>query len=552
MLITKFNKMLRNRIVWWIIGGIVIFTFVGWFSPRGGCEVTPKAGSAGTLNGEPVSDAELSQARFHTFLGLCLMTGRAIAITPELDKELREQAWKRVAALREARRLNITATPEEVLVLLQRDPQFQSNGGFDKQRYQGFCRNVLGSLGASMPQFERQLAETIILQKLQMATSAAAWITPMELARLAARYADSFTVATVTLPTNAVTERELSVSEAEIKSFFEANTNMFEVPAKVAVRYIEAPISNSLAKALVEAAAVEDYYNAHTDEFTVKGTNDTDSLIPFAEVANTISNRLRWEAATQLTRDSFIEMAVSLTPDREGNAPSFEALASRQQLTVKTTGLFDAYAEVKDVDAGPAFNQAAFRLRPSPDEYFSDAIVGAAHVYLLALSTNTDAYIPAFEAVHDEVKPHALGKARRDALARKADALHEAFRKGLAARQTFESLALQGALNVSTTVTFTVHTAPEALNTPDILEEITSRNSGDITDPIPTADGFLIAYIVERRAASPEEMATVQQQVAMSSIRRRARLLFGDWERSLVGGKRRQDLRPAATAEDGE
>lgn len=552
MLITKFNKMIRNRIVWWIIGGIVIVTFVGWFSPRGGCEVAPEAGSAGTLDGEPVSDAELRQARFNTFLGLCLMTGRVINITPELDKELREQAWKRVAALRAARRLNITATPEEVLNLLQQDPQFQANGAFNKQRYQSFCQNVLGSLGASMPQFEHQLAENIILQKLQMATSAAAWIAPAELARMAARYADGFTVEYVTLSTNAVTEKEISVSEADIKSFFEANTNLFEVPAKVAVRYLELPVSNYLAKASVEATAVEDYYNTHTDEFTVQGTNGTSSITPFAEVANTISNRLLWEAATQLARDLFTEMAVSLTPDREGNAPTFETLASRHQLTVRTTGLFDEQAEVKDVDAGPAFNKAAFRLRPTPDEYFSDSIAGDAHVYLLALSTNTDAYIPAFEAVRDEVKPHALRKARHDALERKATALHEFLQKGLAAQQPLKALAKQMALNVSTAVTFNVYAAPEALNAPDILEDLTSRNAGEITDPIPTADGFLIAHVVERKAAGPEELATVQQQAAMSAIRRRARLLFGDWENSLVGGNRRKDAQPAAGTEDAE
>ena len=176
MMIMKFNKMIRNKVVWWIIGGIVIITFVGWFSPRGGCDSGKPANSIGSLDGKPVTDAELRHARNNTYLNVCLMMGRPITITPSVDRELRSMAWRRIAALRTAQELKLTASPEEVLAAITTDPQFQDEGRFNPQRYQVFCRDALSRVNATGLQFEQQLAENIILQKLHNITAAATWL----------------------------------------------------------------------------------------------------------------------------------------------------------------------------------------------------------------------------------------------------------------------------------------------------------------------------------------------------------------------------------------
>ena len=547
MLIMKFNKMIRNKFVWWIIAGIVIITFVGWFSPRGGCETSQKpVGSAGTLDGNPVNDNELRQARFNNYMGLCLSVGRIVTITPRLDRELREQSWRRIAALRAARELNITASPDEVLSLLMRDPQFQEGGTFSKARYDQFCHSVLGTLNASRSQFEHQLAENIILQKLHGLTSAAVWMSPDELKTLAARYADSFRLDYVTLATNSIPAASVTVSDADLRSFYDQHTNTFMVPPKVSVRFVSLPVSSYLAKAVekVDTNAIEDYYAAHSDEYMVADTNGVRNPIPIEQVSTAISNKVLQETAVQLARDAANDLADSLVPDREGNALSFEAMAAKAKLDVKQSPLFDSESAVPGVDAGLAFNTAAFRLHPAADECFSDAIAGSNHVYLMALTTNTEAFVPPFETIKDEVRPLARAKATYEALEKKARDLHTFFAAGLGNHKTFTELAKEKSMNIHTTAVFTASSAPDALSSPEILGDITVRNAGDLSDVLQGANNLIIAYVAERKPAGDEELSTVKHQVALGVMRRRARILFGDWQQSLVSGGRKMDSHP--------
>jgi hypothetical protein len=548
MLITKFNKMIRNRIVWWIIGGIVIITFVGWFSPHGGCETVPQAGRGGTLDGQPVTDAELRSARFNTYLEFCMMSGRKPAITPEVDTLLNEMAWKRVAALRMAATLGLNPpTDAEVLAELQRQSVFQANGAFSKNQYLAFEQNVLGPLGASKVQFENKVREDILLHKLQGSVASAAWMSPMEFQRIISRYADNFRVNYVTLGTNLVSASDVKLTDEDIKSFYTAHTNLFEVPPKVSVRYVTLPISNYLAGVAVEATAVEEYYDTHTDEFTVPGTNDTKVISPIEEVRGYISNLLVRESAMQAARDKATDMVVALAPTRDGTASVFENVASDFGLNVKTTALFDAEGPVAGIDGEFEFVTAAFKLRPTQDDYFSDAVTGNNAVYVLALATNTEAYIPAFETVISKVKPLAHEQAVQNALTVKAEAIRRKFQEGLNKNETFATLAKQQAMNVSTTGYFSAYTATDALSDPEILENIVSLNRGELSDVLATTNGFMIAFVADRKPASDEEAAVVKSQLGATIARRRARILFSEWQDAMLKAGRKNDTAAPAT-----
>jgi peptidyl-prolyl cis-trans isomerase D len=535
MLITKFNKMIRNRIIWWFIGGIVIITFVGWFSPHGGCEGTPQAGQAGTLDGQPVTEAELREARFDIYLQFFIMSGRKPANTPEADKALRDLAWKRVAALRMARKVGLTPpTDAEVLAEIQRLPIFQGNGTFSKNQYLAFERNVLAPLGSTAAQFEKKLREDIMIQKLQFSAASAAWLSPQEIQLLVARYADNFRVNYVILGTNLVTASDVKLTPELIKAYYSDHTNLFEVPPRVAVRYVTLPVSNYLSRAAVEAIAVEEYYDTHTDEFTVEGTNGTKIISPIAEVRTSISNLLVKESATQSARDIGTDMVVSLAPARDGTASVFEKVAENLGFTVKTTALFEAAGPVPDIDGEIEFLAAAFKLRPTPDDYFSDAVTGNDSVYVLALSTNAEPYVPAFEVISDKVEPLARQNAIQDALTRKADSIRRKFQEGLAQNETFSALAKQQSMNVITTGYFSAYSVPDALSSPEILDGIVTLNRGEISDLLSTTNGYMVAFVADRKAASEDEAAVVRNQLGVNVSRRRAGILFSEWQDAMV------------------
>jgi peptidyl-prolyl cis-trans isomerase D len=552
MLITKFNKMIRNRIVWWIIGGIVIITFVGWFSPHGGCETTAPTGQAGSLDGQPVTAAELRTARFDTYLDFCMMSGRKPSMTPQLDKILDEMAWKRVAALRMAKSIGLNPpTDAELLAEIQRQQIFQANGAFSKNQYLAFERNFLTPLGATTAQFENKLREDMILYKLQSSVASAAWVSPPELQRMVARYADNFRVDYVTLGTNMVSGSDISLTDDDIKAFYTDHTNLFEIPPRVGVRYVSLPISNYLSKADVETITIEEYYDTHTDEFTTTDTNGTKVLAPIEDVRSSISNLLVRESSTQAARDAGTDLVISLAPARDGAPSVFEKVAEAAGLAVKTTALFNAEGPVPDINGDFDFINAAFKLRPTPDEYFSDAVLGNDSVYILALATNAEPYVPAFEDVSAKVKPLAHEEAVKAALTRAAESVRRKFQEGLSKNESFAVLAKQQTLNVSTTEYFSAYSPPEAMNSPEILESIVVLNRGELSDLISVTNGYVIACIADRKPASEEEASAVRSQLGANIVRRRARILFSEWQAAMVkAGRTGFTEAPETTAEE--
>lgn len=550
MLITKFNNMIRNRFVWWIIGGIVIITFVGFFSPRGGCETVQHPNQAGSLDNTPVSADELRLARFNTYLELFLMTGRMLRITPEIDNELREESWRRVAALRTADKLGLTVSREEILSVITRNPDFQENGAFSKARYQQFIRGTLGNMEASAAQFENYLKENILLQKLHNATASAAWVAPSTMQRLVNRYADRYRIDYITLDTNAVSAADIKLPDEAVQAYFTSHTNDFVVPAKVSVRYVSFAISNHLAGAVVSSDAVEDYYDTHTDEFSSTDTNNTSVITPLDDVRSAISNQLLWAEATQGARDKATDLIIALAPSRDGSSIPFEKLAADHGLPVSTSSLFDATSSFPGVKDSQDLVTAAFRLRPTPDEYFSDPVAAKDHVYILALATNTEPYIPAFDLVRNDVVPYARAKAAADALSAKAGKLHQVFAEGLKQKESFTAIARQQVLNVSTTGYFTAYSAPDAISSAEVFEELSSRNAGELTDVIQLQDGYMIARVVDRQPGSPDDVNAVRSQMGTGTARRQGRIIFTEFQNYLLRSAKRTDTVPNPLPEE--
>ena len=204
------------------------------------------------------------------------------------------------------------------------------------------------------------------------------------------------------------------------------------------------------------------------------------------------------------------------------------------------------------MNAGRAFTEAAFRLRPTPDEYFSDAVAATDRVYVLGLLTNAEARVPEFAEVKSKVIPLAREQAKADRLAKQAAELHDRIAAELKAGKTFKAAAQAESLNVSTTAVFSVYTAPESLSSESILEDITSRGSGELTHVLEGTNGLIVAYVVNRRTATADENAAVKTQMGANITRRRARALFSEYEDALIRAGKKESAGKDAAGRDYE
>jgi len=196
MLISKFHRLIQSRLLWGIFLMIIVFTFVIWGTQMpGDIKEQQEANAAGKLDGQVVTQDEYRNAYFNVLMSFSLMMGRPITVTDQIDKELRAAAWRRVAALRQAKALGLTAADKDVVAAIQQNPGFAPEGRFSQAHYNAFVQNVLAQLGFNELQFEEHVREEIILQTLRRMIQQMALVSPLEVQRTFRSLSDTFKLA---------------------------------------------------------------------------------------------------------------------------------------------------------------------------------------------------------------------------------------------------------------------------------------------------------------------------------------------------------------------
>ena len=118
MFIYHFNRMIRSRILWLIFAIVVGATFLALPS----CFTGDASGReyAGTLGKDKISQNEYSVASM--FVDRFMRSGD---LTPAATET---QIWAHIAAVRTAKKMGITVTPEELRSIIRSEQAFQTGG----------------------------------------------------------------------------------------------------------------------------------------------------------------------------------------------------------------------------------------------------------------------------------------------------------------------------------------------------------------------------------------------------------------------------------------
>lgn len=559
MMISKFHKLIQSRILWIIFFIIIVFSFVIWAMPwptRN--ELSNEAQTAGKLFGEDVSHDVFRQARANTYLAAAMMMGEPPRMTDQIEKELSNSAWRRIATLLKARQLGITAGNNEVVQAIKSQPIFADESKqFSHQRYQNFAAGFLRNLGMTEHHFEEYVREEIIMQKLRAMVAQSLIIAPFEVQRTFDTINDQFNVQYVEI-TPEYAEKNVKVSDEDVQAFFNAHPDDFMIPEKVSVRYVAFPVASFTNEVTITDDDALAYYNENIDDYTSyeakkltdeeKQQDPVDSLssdleqdgetivTPFEEVQQPIRELLTLDYAKRLAAEKATAFAMTLTPDRQGKATSFDDAAKSFNMTIATTKPFAADEEIEGVDAGLEFNSDAFELRPNADDYFSNAILGDEYVYVAALDQTYPERKPELSEVADDVREACRLQALNDAIAADAKKFQEAADAGLTSGKTFADVAASFNLPILSATNFTAISGVEENDDSDtIVPAVLPCNRGEITEPSPTDDGrMLVIYVADRTPGITTSLASISPQIVDALKRERRAYLFRDWEDYLL------------------
>ncbi|MCC7299966.1 MAG: SurA N-terminal domain-containing protein [Verrucomicrobia bacterium] len=542
MLITRFHKLIQSKVIWYIILGVIVVSFVGFFTPTmrsGGRQ--QKVGAAGELFGKKVSRSEYDSAKYNSYVWYILSSGRMLQMTDELNASLRGEAWRRLVVLRKAQAEKIPVTDKEVIQQIQTLPLFcAENGAFDINIYKA----VIRQLNLSPRQVEELFREQLTIYKMMYRPMQAALISSQELKKAYQLYTDRFILDYVVIP-RAQVEKTVTVSKEAAMALFAQNPEAFRMPPKVRVSYVEFPVSNFLAKAEVPAGAAQEFYNKNIEDYRIANTNGNAEAEykAFDKVEGAINKQLKQIAARKLAVEKAGEFVVDVAPKAEGKQPDFKAAATASGLKIKTLPAFGLKEELKGIDATAPFCQAAFSLENDPYSSFSDPVAGKDTVYVLSLEQRLASFLPTFDVVADEVTQVARKQAVSKALAERAMEIEQAVAKAMGTGAGFKTAVTPFGLKVQTTAEFDLSTKLKDQYADTLVQICLNVQQGKLCAPAPVETGVLLACVTSRISTDADVgLPAIRQELVEGLSRNRAQRLAAAWQESLLSEAKFKDL----------
>ncbi|WP_462383427.1 SurA N-terminal domain-containing protein [Pseudomonas sp. Marseille-QA0892] len=192
--------------------------------------------TAAEVNGEEITIPEVNQAVEMQRRQLAQQLGPDFDASMLDDRLLRDSAVNglidRMLLLQGARNAGFAFSDAAVDQLIVQTPEFQVNGAFDAVRFD----QVIGQMGYSRLQFRDLLQKEMLVAQLRAGVSGTSFVTDQEIEAFAAleRQTRDFAIQTFRASPEAV-----SVSNEEIKAFYDQDPARFMSPEQVVLEYVE-------------------------------------------------------------------------------------------------------------------------------------------------------------------------------------------------------------------------------------------------------------------------------------------------------------------------
>ncbi|MFT2795304.1 peptidylprolyl isomerase [Serratia sp. N21D137] len=255
-----------NHVVLKIILGLIILSFLltGVVSYQG------SAGDyAAKVNGQVIERAQLEQAfqsersRMQQELGdrFSAMAGnegymqqmRQQVLSQLIDKSLLDQY---------AKTLGLSASDDQVKEAIRQESYFQTDGKFDNAKY----LDLITRSGFSADQYAQYTRQRLINQQMIQGFGGSDIVPPSEAESMVALVLQERDVRLATIDLNAMMAKQ-TVTDEELKAFFEQNKNSFIAPEKVKVSFIPLDAAALQDTVTVTEADISAYYDGHQSSF---------------------------------------------------------------------------------------------------------------------------------------------------------------------------------------------------------------------------------------------------------------------------------------------
>ncbi|MDY6947501.1 MAG: SurA N-terminal domain-containing protein [Pseudomonadota bacterium] len=254
---------IRDKTAGWIAGiflGAIAIVFVFW-----GIDFQSGASTyAAKVDGQSIPAETVRRAWQQRQSQLQQMLRNELP--PEMAKSqqtaLLDQYIQQTLLTQRANELGYKVSDEALARRVMEIPQFQVDGKFSPDRYNGLLR----SSGTTEAAFEADLQAELLLEQLQSGVAESAFVVPYEIERRYALEKQQREVEYALIPTSEFLA-SANVTEEQIKKYYDDNSSAFLLPETVDLQYIELTRAQAESKVDVSEAALKEYYDQVKQRF---------------------------------------------------------------------------------------------------------------------------------------------------------------------------------------------------------------------------------------------------------------------------------------------
>lgn len=359
-----------------VIVGFIIITFalfgvdaiVGAFT-SGGDEVA-------TVNGEKISRYDLEVATQRQVRQVLNQMGPDADPSALNENLIRQSALQglidREATLQAAEAGNLAVSDLQIDRLILQTPEFRgADGRFSQDQFNAMLRNV----GLQPLQFRQELKKDVLINQLQSGISLSGFTTQKYIDSVLKLDSQTRDIEFFAIEAGA---SEVTVSDEEVQSYYQANQAQFAVPELVQLSYIALSLPDLMAGVQVSDADLESAYEAYRTKASKQQAHYASHILLETEGrSEEEAINLLAEAKGRLDAgEAFADVAKELSED-------IGSSSSGGQLGLVEQGTFDADFEV-----------ALFDLEQGQ---VSEPVVTDFGVHLIRLDRKEQAEIDSFE-----------------------------------------------------------------------------------------------------------------------------------------------------------
>lgn len=482
-----------------ILLGLIMLSFVLTGVMMGGLGGN-SVNKAAEVNGQPISKEQLQQAFQQERQSLQEYLGdkfSEVASNEESMNLLRRQALDNLInnelINQYANELNLSASDQQIEQSIFSMPIFQTDGRFDSDKY----REILSRYNINADSFAAQIRQDLTRAQLGKSFTGTDFALPSEVKAYAELFMQEREIRTATLSLADVQAKQ-TISEEELKAYYDANQNSFISPEKVKVSYVEMDAA-SMPEATVSDEEVKTYYEQNLKNYTQAEQKQYSMIqVSSEKEANDIINEIKAGA-------DFATLAAEKSTDKfsagnKGLIGWMEAASTPSEIiTANLTEKGQLSAPVKAQD-----NYVVFRLDDIKPE-----------------STKP------FEQVSETIKVSLLQDKNIKQFYDLQQKVSEAATSDMESLVSVESVS---GLKMVTTDWFDRNNPPAALNFPKVINEVFSdrlvdkNGSKGINSDVINVEGdrAFVVRVTEYKPESTEPFETVKPAIETLVKRQKA------------------------------